>query len=165
MFLSCACASFFLDVAGFGKCDLCQERTDDFVNQNGKQSDIADDSTIGAKLNINQSMLEGISNLSMGVLIPMGIGMAVCILLLSRAVGFAYKKQYSIISHGVLGVVAATAVMIRPYRVESFSAGITNVPFILGGAAISFGLSCVCNKLKANSHETSCSITFLHHDE
>lgn len=100
-----------------------------------------------------QPMLEGISSLDMSVLIPMGIGMAVCILLLSRAVGFAYKKRYSIISHGVLGIVAATAVMILPYRVESLSAGITNILFVLGGAAISFGLSCVCNKLKANSHE------------
>ena len=81
--------------------------------------------------------------MDIGVLIPMGIGMAACSLLLSRAVGFVYKKQYSIISHGVLGIVAATAVMILPYRVESLSAGITNVRFIMGGAVISFGLSCV----------------------
>lgn len=100
-----------------------------------------------------QPMLEGISSLDIAVLIPMGIGMAACILLLSRAVGFAYKKRYSAMSHGVLGIVAATAVMILPYRVESLSAGITNVLFILGGAAISFGLSFVCNKLKANTHE------------
>ena len=43
--------------------------------------------------------------------------------------------------------------MILPYRVESLSAGITNVLFILGGAAVSFELSCVCNILKTNSHE------------
>lgn len=79
--------------------------------------------------------------------------MAACILLLSRAVGFAYKKQYSIVSHGVLGIVAVTAVMILPYRVKSLSTGIINTLFVLGGAVISFGLSRVCNKLKANSHE------------
>lgn len=95
-----------------------------------------------------QPMLEGISGLDMCVLIPMAIGMAACILLLSRAVGFAYKKQYSIVSHGVLGIVAATAVMILPFRMGSLSEGVINVLFILGGAAVSYGLSCVCNKLK-----------------
>ena len=96
-----------------------------------------------------QPMLEGISGLDVGVLIPMAIGMTVCILLLSRMVSFAYKKQYSIVSHGVLGIVAATAVMILPFRVGSLSESVTNVLFILGGAAVSYGLSCVCNKLKA----------------
>lgn len=94
-----------------------------------------------------QPMLEGISGFDFGVLFPMGIGMAACILLLSRAVGLAYKKQYSIVSHGVLGIVAATAVMILPYKVGSLSEGVANILFILGGAAVSFGLSCVCNKL------------------
>lgn len=100
-----------------------------------------------------QPMLAGISSLDMGVLIPMASGMAGCVLLLSKAMGFAYKKHYTTVSHGVLGIVAATAVMIIPYRVDPLSAGITNVLFILGGAAVSFGLSCVCNILKANSHE------------
>lgn len=94
-----------------------------------------------------QPMLAGISNLDIGVLLPMGIGMLICILLLSRAVGFAYKKQYSIVSHGVLGIVAATAVMIIPLRVESLSEGVANVLFVLCGTVVSFGLSYVCNKL------------------
>lgn len=50
MFFSCTCASFRLNVAGFGKSDLCQKRTDDFVDQNGEQSDVADDGTVRAKL-------------------------------------------------------------------------------------------------------------------
>ena len=100
-----------------------------------------------------QPMLAGISGLDMGVLIPMAIGMASCVLLLSKAIGFAYKKYYATVSHGVLGIVAATAAMILPYRVDSLSAGITNALFILGGAMVSFGLSCVCNKLKAKSQE------------
>lgn len=100
-----------------------------------------------------QPMLAGISSLDMRVLIPMAIGMATCVLLLSKAMGWAYKKHFSTVSHGVLGIVVATAVMILPYRVESLSAGITNVLFIMGGAVVSFGMSCVCNKLNANSHE------------
>lgn len=94
-----------------------------------------------------QPMLAGISGLDMSVLIPMGIGIIVCILLLSRAVSFAYKKQYSIVSHGVLGIVAATAVMIFPFGVSSLSHGVFQVLFVLGGAVVSLGLSCACNKI------------------
>lgn len=94
-----------------------------------------------------QPMLEGISSFNMTVLIPMAIGMLTCIMFLSKAIGFAYKKQYSIVSHGVLGIVTATAVMIVPYRVGSLSEAIVNILFILGGAVVSFLLSRVCNKL------------------
>lgn len=105
-------------------------------------------STLLLFFGLYQPMLAGISGLDMKVLIPMAIGMGACILLLSKAVGFAYKKKHSIVSHGVLGIVAATAVMILPYQVGSLSEGIINVLFILGGAVVSFGLSHVCNKLK-----------------
>lgn len=101
-----------------------------------------------------QPMLAGISGLDIGVLIPMGIGMAVCLLLLSKAMGFAYKKHYATVSHGVLGIVAATAVMLLPFQVESLWSGITYALFVLGGAAVSFGLSCVCNKLKTKYSQT-----------
>lgn len=101
-----------------------------------------------------QPMLAGISGLDIGVLIPMGIGMVVCLLLLSKAMGFAYKNHYATVSHGVLGIVAATAVMLLPYHVESLWSGITYALFILGGAAVSFGLSCACNKLKAKYSQT-----------
>lgn len=101
-----------------------------------------------------QPMLAGISGLDIGVLIPMGIGMAACVLLLSKAMGFMYKNHYGAVSHSVLGIVAATAVMLLPYKVESLGSGITYALFILGGAAVSFGLSCVCNKLKTKYSQT-----------
>lgn len=39
-----------------------------------------------------QPMLAGIPSLDMDVLIPMAVGMAGCVLLLSKAIGFAYKN-------------------------------------------------------------------------
>ncbi len=98
-----------------------------------------------------QPMLAGISGLDMLVLIPMGIGMGACVLLLSKAVGFAYKKKYSVVSHGVLGIVAATAVMIIPYEVGSFAEAALNLLFIVCGAAVSFGLSCLCSRIANKS--------------
>ena len=95
-----------------------------------------------------QPMLEGISTLDFYVLIPMGIGMAVCVLLLSKAVGYAYKKHFSIVSHLVLGIVAATAVMIVPPLNGSLMSVVINFIFILLGAVISYLFTCVCNKFK-----------------
>lgn len=98
-----------------------------------------------------QPMLEGISGLDMRVLIPMGIGMAACIVLLSKAVGAAYKKYYSVVSHGVLGIVAATAIMILPEWDGSVLTGALSLVCILGGAVLSYMFTCVCNKIKSDS--------------
>lgn len=95
-----------------------------------------------------QPMLEGISSLDVSVLLPMGAGMLGCVLLLSKAVGFAYKRHYSAVSHAVLGIVAATAVMIFPKPDESPSGLALSVLAILAGAAVSFMLTCGCNRLK-----------------
>ncbi len=94
-----------------------------------------------------QPMLEGISGLDMGVLLPMGIGMAACALLLSKAVNAAYRKFYSVVSHGVLGIVAATAIMILPKWDGSVLTAVLSLVCILGGAALSFLFTCVCNRI------------------
>lgn len=94
-----------------------------------------------------QPMLEGISDLNPGVLLPMGIGMAACVLLLSRAVSAAYRKFYSVVSHGVLGIVAATAIMILPKWDGSVLTAVLSLVCILGGAALSFLFTCVCNRI------------------
>lgn len=112
-----------------------------------------------------EAMSKGISALDFKVLIPMAIGMGACVLLLSRAVEFAYKKKYSIVSHGVLGIVIATIVMIFPYSTElsaletampSLSEPVIrfiNLLFIVGGALLSFGFSSICSKLKTKYKE------------
>jgi len=93
-----------------------------------------------------QPMLAGISGFDLKVLIPMGLGMLGCVLALSKAVGLAYKKHYSVISHGVLGIVAATAVMIFPLAGSPLEWTV-NIFTVLCGAAISYALSELCNKL------------------
>ena len=44
-----------------------------------------------------QPMLEGISEFDMTIIIPMAFGMLLCILLLSKVIGYAYKKHFSIV--------------------------------------------------------------------
>lgn len=96
-------------------------------------------------------MLQGISELDFRVLLPMGCGMAGCVLFLSRLVGSAYKKHHSTVSHGVLGIVAATAVMILPaWDGEIFDTA-AKVLFILGGAILSCFFTHVCKKIEDTS--------------
>lgn len=98
-----------------------------------------------------QPMLKGIAALDMKVLIPMGAGMVLYVLLFSRAVGYAYQKQYGVVSHGVMGIVAATAIMILPKWNGSWTEFISWGVCISGGAVASYGLTHVCNKLKETS--------------
>ncbi len=95
-----------------------------------------------------QPMLEGISKFDFAVIIPMGIGMAACVLLLSKAIGAAYRKFYPVMSHGVIGIVAATVVMIIP-KWDVVSAGLLKYSVALvGGAIASFLLTRVCGRLR-----------------
>ena len=96
-----------------------------------------------------QPMLDGIATIDFRVLIPMALGMGACVLLLSKAVGLAFKKQYSIASHAVLGIVAATAIMILPFEKASVGSWVVRILFIIGGAAVSFIFTRICGKLKA----------------
>lgn len=100
-----------------------------------------------------QPMLEGISAMDFSVLIPMGIGMLACILSLSKVISIAYKKHFSIVSHGVLGIVVATAIMIIPFDTQGLGPWSLNLLCIVGGALVSYGFTILCNKLKANAEE------------
>ncbi len=95
-----------------------------------------------------QPMLEGIAKIDMLVLLPMSVGIVVCVLVLSKAVNTAYKKYYSAVSHCVLGIVAATAVMILPSYNGSVADTVLNIVLILIGAVISYTLTRICDRIK-----------------
>ncbi len=110
-------------------------------------------STLLLFFGLYQPMLDGIASFDLSVLIPLGIGMGVTVLLLAKAIGAAYKRRYSIISHGVIGIVIATTVMIFPLEDLTVSALLWNFAAIAGGTATSFFLSCLCEKLKEKTNE------------
>lgn len=95
-----------------------------------------------------QPMLDGIAHLSLPVIIPMGIAMLACLLLLSKVMDMAYKKFYAIVSHSVIGIVIATTVMILPsFQVQALTI-FFYILAILGGAALSFLFTRLCAKIK-----------------
>lgn len=93
-----------------------------------------------------QPMLEGISEFDMTIIIPMAFGMLLCILLLSKVIGYAYKKHFSIVSHAVIGIAAATVVMIFPTQGKQ-SLPVTFL-IILCSAAVSYILTRICKKIE-----------------
>lgn len=95
-----------------------------------------------------QPMLAGIASFNPAVLLPLGIGMSLCVLLLSRIVERTYQKHFSIVSHGILGIVAATALMILPSWSGSVQVLLVNLCAILFGCALSYGFSRLCRNLK-----------------
>jgi len=95
-----------------------------------------------------QPMLDGISKLQFSVILPLGIAMLACVLLLSKVVNKLFDKFHGIVSHVVVGIVIATTIMILP----SFNTTITNILIYLLclvlGAIVSFFFTRICKKLK-----------------
>lgn len=103
-------------------------------------------STLLMPLNVNDEklgtlynvLLDGIGNLQMTVLIPLGIGALLTILLFSKMVNNLFNRHHSVAFHGIIGIVIAATVMIIP--IKSFTTSITsciiNIVCIVGGAMI-----------------------------
>ncbi len=98
-------------------------------------------------------MLDGISRLDIGVCIPLGIGMVVILLLLPRLVKAAFARWDAPLSHGILGIVLATTVMIFPGLPADALGWILYVVCMVGGCAVSYVLGKICARLRENAEE------------
>ncbi len=94
-------------------------------------------------------MSTGISKLSLSVIFPMGLGMLATLLLLAKLMDMAFKKYHSVLSHGIVGIVIATLIMILPKPVKTNFFGIfVYIICIICGAALSFLFTRICAKIK-----------------
>lgn len=105
-------------------------------------------STLIIFIGLYQPMLDGISSLSMKVLIPLAIGAGACLLALPRVVNMAFDKWYSQLSHAIIGIVIASTVTIVPTEMFASAKSILlGVMYIVIGAVVSFFLTKLCNRL------------------
>lgn len=74
-------------------------------------------------LNMYKPMTDGIKDLDLMVILPIGIGALVCVLGLSKLMNLIFRKAYTGLFHFILGIVAASTVMIVPtnFNYASFS--------------------------------------------
>lgn len=104
-------------------------------------------STLLLFFGLYQPMLAGISSFDLRALLPLGIGMLACVLVLTRLIQSAYQKYYGLISHCILGLVAATAVAIFPFPQKGTFIRAADMAAICIGIFFSLGMTKLCDKL------------------
>lgn len=94
-------------------------------------------STLLMPLGLYTPFLEGIGHFKLQVILPAGIGAVLTVLLLSKLVTRLMEQHYSVIYHGIIGVVMAATIAIIPFQgfAESFHVFITNICWLLIGIA------------------------------
>ena len=106
-------------------------------------------STLLLFFGLYQPMLEGISHLSLPVLIPLAAGVILCMVILPKGVEALFRKWHSEASHAILGIVAASTLLIFPVELlQSPTQILIGLLFVIGGAVVSYALSCLCDRLQ-----------------
>lgn len=111
-------------------------------------------STLLLFFGLYQPMLEGISRLSLPVILPLAAGMALVILTLPKGVNFLFHRYDSVCSHAILGVVLATLVMIFPPFPAQGLGRLSYIGCIAIGAVASFFLERLCARLAEASERS-----------
>ena len=107
-------------------------------------------STLLMPLGLYTPLVDGIGNLDFKVILPAGIGALLTVILLAKAVDSLMNKHYSVVFHGIIGIVVAATVVIIPF--QSFAAGVKeaviNVICIAAGVSIALILDKFNSKVK-----------------
>ncbi|MEM5776031.1 MAG: DUF368 domain-containing protein, partial [Anaerolineaceae bacterium] len=82
-----------------------------------------------------QPMANGIKSLDFGVLIPLLIGVAACVLLFAKLVAWLFKVRYALMYHVILGIVIGSTLAIIPSGVSGWTILVCAVMFVVGAAA------------------------------
>jgi len=91
-------------------------------------------------VNLYQPMAAGIKQLDLGVIIPITVGLIICILVFAKLVAFLFKKAYTLMYHLILGIVVGSTAVIIPKGVTGWTIAVCALAFIVGAAA-SYALS------------------------
>lgn len=92
-------------------------------------------STLLMPLGLYTPLVEGIGNFDFSVLIPAGAGALLTVVLLANAVTKLMEKHYSVIFHGIIGLVIAATLVIIPF--DGFTSGVK--PFLINVVCIAAG--------------------------
>jgi putative membrane protein len=92
-------------------------------------------------LGLYQPMASGIRQLDLGVIIPIVIGVVICILIFAKLISWLFNKAYPFMYHLILGIVVGSTAAIIPRGVSGWSTiAVCALLFVLGAAG-SFALS------------------------
>jgi putative membrane protein len=91
-------------------------------------------------LGLYQPMASGIRQLDFTVIIPIILGMVICILIFAKLVSWMFRKAHALMYHLILGIVVGSTLAIIPSGVSGWGAVASAVMFVLGAAG-SFALA------------------------
>lgn len=106
-------------------------------------------STVMMALGLYQPMLEGLANLDLLVLSASLPGMLITIALLARLVTWLFSKHYSVTYHGILGIVAASTLVIIPTVYSGVGEILLSALCCVGGFLLAFGMARLDRRVKA----------------
>jgi putative membrane protein len=92
-------------------------------------------------LGLYQPMASGIRQLDFGVIIPIGIGVVICILIFAKLISWLFNKAYPVMYHLILGIVVGSTAAIIPRGVSGWSTIVVCALLFALGAIGSFALS------------------------
>ena len=75
-------------------------------------------------MDMYKPMADGIMHFDLMVILPLALGAVACMLLLSKAVDYLFRKAYAGLFHCILGVVLASTLMIVPREAQYTGPGI-----------------------------------------
>jgi len=101
-------------------------------------------------LGLYQPMASGIRQLDFGVIIPLIIGVVVCVLVFAKLINWLFKKAYTFMYHFILGVVVGSTIAIIPRGVNGWTILVCAILFVVGAIA-SYALAKIDEK---NPHES-----------
>lgn len=98
-------------------------------------------STLLMPLGLYTPFIDGIGNIDFAVLIPGGIGALLTVILFSRAVDSLMKSHYSVMFHGIIGVVIAATLVIIPFAsFATVGSAVVNIVCMAAGVACALAL-------------------------
>ena len=96
-------------------------------------------------LGLYQPMAAGIKTLNLGVVIPLFLGLVVCVFLFAKLVSWLFDRAYTSMYHLILGIVIGSTLAIIPAGVSGWTIAVCAVLFLVG-AACSYALARVDEK-------------------
>lgn len=96
-------------------------------------------------MGLYQPMAAGIKTLDLGVIIPLFLGLVLCVLLFAKLVSWLFDRAYTIMYHLILGIVIGSTLAIIPSGVSGWTIALCGVLFLFG-AACSYALAKVDEK-------------------
>ena len=103
-------------------------------------------------LGVFDAMVLGFRNLDPFVLIPMAIGGAICVLLFAKIVNKLFEKAYAGMFHAIIGLVAASILIIVPTNLDYFSLeGLICAAACIIGVVLGLGMSWLDKKYKSEN--------------